>query len=84
MGALRSLPGRSGGRAYHWIFTAQWPLHGVGPLVVATYDGVTTVCPGETRQEIYQSVRTYAADHLDVPMNANTLAFALAPNELEV
>ncbi|MFI0374215.1 hypothetical protein ACH35V_40700 [Actinomadura sp. 1N219] len=70
---------------FHFIITLLFPNH--GGMAYATYSGVVSAGPGETRQDMYDQVWALVQDaHSDNPgiARANIVCFALEPNQLPV
>ncbi|MFT2014609.1 hypothetical protein ACMA1D_01990 [Streptomyces sp. 796.1] len=65
---------------YHWIITLQFTTaQGLG---IYTNDGVYDQRLGASRAEVYEGIRRDLAARDPRLVDANTLFFALEPNEL--
>ncbi len=64
---------------FHFILTVTWPT-GTG-LGSSTFEGTITSRPGQTRRDLYKSVRDHAIAQTGTS-RINVSFFDLAPNEL--
>lgn len=74
-------PGPNPQGTHHWVMSAAWPS-GHGQETTATYRSTITPEPGQTRAEIYETIRDFVMRDATNGQPPTVLFFSLEPNQL--
>lgn len=74
-------PGPDPQGTHHWVISVKWPI-GPGQEATATYRSTITPAPGQTRAEIYESIRDFVMRDATSGQPPTVLFFSLEPNQL--